>query len=60
MSQYKNLAVSKSLIFVGEIALSWQIKQSKQHPRRSNEVNDQFTLVDYQQIKHIVELPTVL
>jgi predicted ATP-dependent serine protease len=60
MSQYKNISVSKSQIFVGEIALSGQVKQSKQHVRRCNEVNEQFSLVDYTKVKHMVELPTVL
>lgn len=57
LSQYKSISVDKSLIFVGEITLSGQIKSSKQHIRRAKEVSNDFSLVDYDQIKHIVSLP---
>ncbi len=59
-SQYKNATIARTNVFAGEITLSGQIKQTKQHKKRSNEVGDAFTMIDHLWINHIVKLPSYL
>ena len=58
-AQAKNKLIDKELIFVGELGLGWQILPSKLHTRRIKEAKD-FTIIDKDRIKNIVELPHVL
>jgi DNA repair protein RadA/Sms len=58
-SQAKNKIISKEFICLWELGLWWQVLPSKLHKKRSLEVKD-FTIIDYQHIKHITELVHVI
>ncbi len=58
-SQSKDVIIDKSLVFIWELWLSWQLLPSKNHKKRTIEI-DEFTCVDYERITYINQLPTIL
>ncbi len=54
LSQYKNKILDRHLVFVWELGLGGQITKTKMHEKRLKEFTEDFTLIDYQKIKHIV------
>lgn len=56
LSQYKNKILDRHLVFVWELGLGGQVTKTKMHEKRLKEFTEDFTLIDYQKVKHIVEI----
>jgi len=57
-SQSKNVVIDKNLVFVWELWLSGQILPSKNHSKRTKDIQE-FTCIDHDRLKYISELPGV-
>lgn len=60
LSQYQNKLVDKNIIFIWEIGLGWQILSSKLHEKRKKEIPRDFEIIDFNNLKYIVELKNLI
>ncbi|MBS8121524.1 AAA family ATPase [Candidatus Vampirococcus lugosii] len=60
LSQYQNKLVDKNIIFIGEIGLGGQILSSKLHEKRKKEIPRDFEIIDFNNLKYIVELKNLI
>ncbi len=58
-SQVKNITIDSSLVFTGELWLSWKVLKTKYHNKRLNEAKG-LTIIDNERIGFVSKLPSIL
>lgn len=58
--QYKNKIIDKNTIFLWELWLWWQVLKSKLHEKRLKEIPEWFEIIDFSNLKNIVQIPNFI
>lgn len=59
-AQYKNKLTDKNKIYIWEIGLWGQVLKSKLHEKRSKETPKWFEVIDYSNVKNVVEIVNIV